>query len=84
MAPPKLVVRSIASTAADAAHEELFKFVESQTPGVVDKKPDTAPNFHAFLKTEDLQKTNALVTDFLEVGSALKAFNSILLTEVTE
>jgi hypothetical protein len=75
MAPPKLAAKSIASTAADAAHAELSKYVEAHTPGIVDKKIDTQPNFNKFLKTEDLQKTNELVTDFLDVSSASKAFS---------
>jgi hypothetical protein len=75
MAPPKLAAKSIASTAADAAHAELSKYVKSHTPGIVDKKPDTQPNFNKFLKTIDLQKTNKLVTDFLDVSSASKAFS---------
>ncbi|KAH6712150.1 hypothetical protein BKA61DRAFT_80740 [Leptodontidium sp. MPI-SDFR-AT-0119] len=74
MAPPKLAAKSIASTAADAAHAELSKYVESHTPGIVDKRPDTQPNFNKHLKTVDLQKTNKLVTDFLDnVGKKLAA-----------
>jgi hypothetical protein len=75
MASPKLAAKSIASTAADAAHAELSEYVDSHTPGIVDKKPDTQPNFNKFLETVHLQKTNKLVTDFLDVSSASKAFS---------
>jgi hypothetical protein len=69
---PKLAAKSVASTAADAAHAELSKFVESRSPGIVNEKPNTAQNFDGYLKTVDLQNTNALVTDFLDVSSASK------------
>ena len=68
MAPPKFTTKSVDSVAADAAHAELAKFVGSRNPGVVDKKPDMALDFESYLKTPDLQKTNALVTDFLNVS----------------
>jgi hypothetical protein len=73
MAPPKLAAKSIDSTAADAAHAELSKYVESHTPGIVEKKLDTQPNFNRFLETIDLQKTNELVINFLDVSNTLKA-----------
>ena len=75
MAQPKLARESVASIAADAAHAELSKFVESRTPDIVDKKPDATLNFEGHLKNKDLQKTNALVTDFLDVSGASKAFS---------
>jgi hypothetical protein len=86
---PKLAAKSVASTAADAAHAELSKFVESRSPGIVNEKPDTAQNFDTFLKMIDLQETNALVTDFLDVSSASNnafgLFSGFHLTyEVTE
>jgi hypothetical protein len=71
MTPSRLAPKSVDSVIADAAHIELLKFVESRNPGVVDKKPDTALDFDAYLKTADLRKTNALVVDFLEVCGAL-------------
>jgi hypothetical protein len=75
MAPPKIAAMSVASTAANAAHAELSKYVESHTPGIVDKKPDTTWNLEGFLRTVHLQKTNALVTDFLDVSSTSKTFS---------
>jgi hypothetical protein len=75
MVPPKLAAMSVASTAANAAHAELSNFIELRSPGIVEKRPDTTWNFEGFLKTVDLQKTNALVTDFLEVSSVPQAFS---------
>lgn len=70
MAPPRLAPKSVDPTAAEAAHEELVKFIDSRNPGIVDKKLDTAVDFDAYLKTADLQKTNALIEDFLQVSGA--------------
>jgi hypothetical protein len=67
---PKLAAKSVAFTDADAAHAELSKFVELQNPGVVNNKPDTALDFDLYMRTSDLQKTNVLVTDFLDVSNA--------------
>jgi hypothetical protein len=75
MAPPKLVARAVASTAADAAHAELSKLVDSRNPDIVDRRPDEDCSFEGYLKTIDLQKTNALAIDFLGVGSVSKEFS---------
>ena len=71
MALSILAPKSVDPTAADAAHTELTKFVESRSPDVVGKKLDTVQNFDGYLKTTDLQMTNALVVDFLDVCGAL-------------
>jgi hypothetical protein len=70
MTQPKLAPKSVTSRAADAAYEELSQYVELEYPGVVDKKPDMILDFDLYLKTPELQKTNVLVTDFLDVSSA--------------
>ncbi|SRR6266536_5159533 len=70
MATTRLATKSVDSIVANAAYAELAKFVESRSSGVVDKKPDTALAFECYLKATDPQKTNALVTDFLNVSGA--------------
>jgi hypothetical protein len=72
MAQPKLAKGSVASIAANTAHRELSQFVEREYPDVVNKKPDQILKFNLYLKTPELQETNMLVTDFLNVSSALR------------
>jgi hypothetical protein len=69
LAIPSSTVESQAvdRTAANAAHAELAKFVDARSLGVVDKRMDIVLNFDGYLKTLDMQKTNALVADFLDV-----------------
>jgi hypothetical protein len=64
--------QAVDRTTADAAHAELAKFVDARSPGVVDKRMDTVLNFDGYLKTPDMQKTNALVVDFLDVCGAFE------------
>lgn len=68
MVSPKFASQPVDRVVTDAAHEELAKFVELGSPGVVDKRPDTVLNFDNYLKTPSLQKTNAMVEGFLNVG----------------
>ena len=70
MVSPKVALQPVDRAVADAAHAELTKFVDLLNPGVVDKRPDMVLNFDKYLP--DLQKTTAVVKDFLDVGSAWK------------
>lgn len=70
MAAPKIALQPVDRAVADAAHAELTEFVHLRNPGVVDKRPDTVLNFDKYLKPPELQKTTAVVRDFLDVGSA--------------
>lgn len=70
MVSPSIALQRVDRAVADAAHAELTKFVDLRNPGVVDKRPDMVLNFDKYLMTPDLQKTTALVKDFLDVGSA--------------
>jgi hypothetical protein len=54
MAQPKLAKGSVDSIAANIAHIKLSKFVESQNPGVVERKLDTTLDFDLYLRTLDL------------------------------
>jgi len=67
-----VVSQAINHTAADAAHAELAKFVDVRNPGVVDKRIDMALDFDGYLKTPDMQKTNTLLADFLDVCGAFQ------------
>jgi hypothetical protein len=68
MTVPRLARKSVSLAAANTAHEELTKFVESRDPGAVNKRLDIALNFDSFLNHPDLQNTGALVRDFLQVS----------------
>ena len=65
-------LQAIDRTAANAAHAELAKFVDARSLSVVDKQMDTVLNFNGYLKTPNMQKTNVLVADFLNVYGAFK------------
>jgi hypothetical protein len=67
-----VVSQAVDRAAADAAHAELVKFVDMRSPGVVDKRIDAVLNFEGYLKTLDMQKTNALLADFLDVCGAFE------------
>jgi hypothetical protein len=69
---PKLAAKSVAFTDVNITYAELSKFVQLQNPNVVNNKPDTALDFNLYIITLDLQKTNVLVTDFLNVSNALR------------
>ncbi|KAF4630813.1 hypothetical protein G7Y89_g7324 [Cudoniella acicularis] len=76
MAIPKFATKSVDPIAADIVYVELARFVESRSPGVVDKKPDTAVDFKHYLKTLDLKETNILnegkrlAVEFLDIEDA--------------
>lgn len=72
MSSSSVVPQAVDRTAADAAYAELVRFVDSRSPGVVDKQLDTVQDFDSYLKTPDLRKTNALVADFLDVCCSLE------------
>jgi len=74
MAAPKIALQPVDRAVADAAHAELTEFVNLRNPGVVDKRPDTVLNFDKYLKPPELQKTTAVVRDFLDnTGKKLAA-----------
>jgi hypothetical protein len=58
---------------ADLAHEELLKFAQIHSPGIVQKEQDKIFYFDAQLerKTPELQIASAAVDDFLSVCSLL-------------
>jgi hypothetical protein len=72
MPSSSVVPQAVDRTAADEAYAELVRFVDSRSPGVVDKQLDTVQDFDGYLKTPDLRKANALVADFLDVCCALE------------
>lgn len=69
---PKIALQLVNCVVTNAVHAELAKFVDLHSLGVVGKQLDMVLNFDDYLKTLDLQKTNALVEEFLGIGGTWK------------
>lgn len=67
MSSPRIELQAVDRTSADLAHTELTRFVDLRNPGVVGAQRDKVFFLDAYLKSSDLQKTNSLVADFLNV-----------------
>lgn len=66
------IAAAVDRAAADAAHAEMTAFTQSRHPDVVNKQLDKVLSLNGFLN--EIPKTQALVTDFLEVRNAFHPF----------
>lgn len=73
MASVRIIRAAIDRGTADSAHEELERFIQIHSPGIVEKKQEKVFYFDAQLerKTPELRISSAAVDDFLSVCSFL-------------
>ena len=73
MASLRIIQAAVDRRMADPAYEELLKFVQIHSPGIVQKEQGKVFYFDAQLEqiTPELRVSNAAVDDFLAVCSLL-------------
>jgi hypothetical protein len=76
MASIRIIRAALDRSIADSAQEELERFIQIHSPGVVQKEQGKVYYFDAQLKrkTSELQISRAAVEDVLPVSSACRSF----------